>query len=81
LRMTLQTLLDNQLYAKLSKCDFWLEEVKFLVGVYKRRFGLDIDQNLNQTIYGGFEFLHVQTKPIDLEDQTKPHQLWRFGSV
>ena len=30
LRVVLQTLKDNRLYAKLSKCDFWLEEVSFL---------------------------------------------------
>jgi hypothetical protein len=26
----LQRLCDHQLYAKLSKCDFWLKEIKFL---------------------------------------------------
>jgi len=30
LRIVLQTLRDKQLYAKLSKCEFWLEEVSFL---------------------------------------------------
>jgi hypothetical protein len=30
LRLVLQKLRDNQLYAKLSKCEFWLEEVSFL---------------------------------------------------
>src|SRR3954466_11031070 len=30
LRIALQLLRDNQLYAKLSKCEFWLPEVKFL---------------------------------------------------
>ncbi|XP_074297657.1 uncharacterized protein LOC141628408 [Silene latifolia] len=30
LRIVLQTLRDNQLYAKLSKCEFWLEKVAFL---------------------------------------------------
>jgi hypothetical protein len=30
LRMVLQKLLDNQLYAKFTKCDFWLDEVHFL---------------------------------------------------
>jgi hypothetical protein len=29
LRQTLQTLRDHQLYAKLSKCDFWLKRVTF----------------------------------------------------
>jgi len=30
LRSALQVLRDNQLYAKASKCEFWLHEVKFL---------------------------------------------------
>ena len=30
LRIVLQALKDHQLYAKFSKCDFWLTEVKFL---------------------------------------------------
>ncbi|KAL4033117.1 hypothetical protein IC575_006203 [Cucumis melo] len=40
LRMVLQTLRDNKLYAKFSKCEFWLKQVSFLghvvskVGVY-----------------------------------------------
>jgi hypothetical protein len=30
LHIVLQRLLDHRLYAKLSKCDFWLREIKFL---------------------------------------------------
>jgi hypothetical protein len=30
LRMVLQKLRENQLYAKLNKCEFWLKEVSFL---------------------------------------------------
>jgi hypothetical protein len=30
LRLVLQKLRDNQLYAKFSKCDFWLKGVAFL---------------------------------------------------
>src|SRR4051812_7612909 len=30
LRIALQLLRDNKLYAKLSKCEFWLPEVMFL---------------------------------------------------
>ncbi|KAK8658831.1 hypothetical protein V6N13_029050 [Hibiscus sabdariffa] len=30
LRIVLQTLQDNQLYAKLNKCEFWLSQVSFL---------------------------------------------------
>ena len=28
--MVLQKLRENQLYAKLSKCEFWLDELSFL---------------------------------------------------
>jgi hypothetical protein len=30
LRLVVQKLRENQLYAKLSKCEFWLSEVSFL---------------------------------------------------
>ena len=30
LKIVLQTLIEKQLYAKLSKCDFWLKEAFFL---------------------------------------------------
>ncbi len=30
LRIVLQTLREKQLYAKLSKCEFWLHEISFL---------------------------------------------------
>jgi hypothetical protein len=30
LHIVLQRLRDHRLYAKLSKCDFWLKEIKFL---------------------------------------------------
>jgi hypothetical protein len=30
LRLLLQKLRDNQLYAKFSKCEFWIGEVRFL---------------------------------------------------
>ena len=30
LRIVLQTLCDKQLYAKFSKCEFWLREISFL---------------------------------------------------
>ena len=30
LRIFLQTLRDHQLYAKFSKCEFWLTKVRFL---------------------------------------------------
>jgi len=37
LRLMLQTLRDKQLYAKFSKCEFWLSEVSFLGMLYQHR--------------------------------------------
>ena len=37
LRLVLQTLRENKLYAKLSKCGFWLEKVSFWVVLFLRR--------------------------------------------
>jgi hypothetical protein len=37
LRLVLQKLRDNQLYVKLSKCEFWLEEVSLPWSCYHQR--------------------------------------------
>ncbi|KAL0551528.1 hypothetical protein IC582_010617 [Cucumis melo] len=42
LRIVLQTLHDKQLYAKFSKCEFWLEQVVFLVHVVSAK-GVSVD--------------------------------------
>ena len=42
LRVVLQVLRDHQLYAKFSKCEFWLIEVKFL-GHVVLTLGVSID--------------------------------------
>ncbi|XP_074293310.1 putative mitochondrial protein AtMg00860 [Silene latifolia] len=42
LRIVLQTLRDNQFYAKLSKCEFWLERVAFLGHVISKK-GVVVD--------------------------------------
>jgi hypothetical protein len=42
LRLILQKLRDNQLYAKFSKCEFWLKEVSFLGHVITGR-GIAVD--------------------------------------
>jgi hypothetical protein len=34
LRLVLQKLRENQLYAKLNKCEFWLKEFHFLVTLF-----------------------------------------------
>ncbi|XP_074300448.1 putative mitochondrial protein AtMg00860 [Silene latifolia] len=42
LGIVLQTIRDNQLYAKLSKCEFWLEKVAFLGNVISKE-GMAVD--------------------------------------
>ena len=42
LRISLQILRENKLYAKLSKCEFWLEEVSFL-GHVVTKDGIAVD--------------------------------------
>ena len=42
LRIALQLLRDNQLYAKLSKCEFWLDQVTFLGHIISKE-GLSVD--------------------------------------
>ena len=42
LRTVLQALREHQLYAKFSKCEFWLIEVKFL-GQVVSSFGVSVD--------------------------------------
>ena len=40
MRVVLQLLRDHQLYAKFSKCEFWLTEVRFLGYVVSTSSGL-----------------------------------------
>ena len=42
LRVVLQTLRDHRLYAKFSKCEFWLEQVAFLGHVVSKN-GIQVD--------------------------------------
>ncbi|KAL0536814.1 hypothetical protein IC582_025776 [Cucumis melo] len=42
LRMVLQTLRDNKLYAKFSKCEFWLKQVSFISHVVSKA-GVSVD--------------------------------------
>ena len=49
LRVALQVLRDNRLYAKLSKCDFWIKEVNFLGHIISKQ-GISVDPAKIQTI-------------------------------
>jgi hypothetical protein len=42
LRITLQTLKEHELYAKINKCEFWIDEVKFL-GHVVNQGGIAVD--------------------------------------
>ncbi|KAL0543603.1 hypothetical protein IC582_018703 [Cucumis melo] len=51
LRMVLQTLRDNKLYAKFSKCEFWLKQVSFLGHVVSKD-GVSVDPAKIEAITG-----------------------------
>jgi hypothetical protein len=49
LRIVLQCLRDHKLYAKFSKCEFWLESVKFL-GHTISKYGISVDPSKVQEV-------------------------------
>jgi hypothetical protein len=49
LHVVLQRLREHRLYAKLSKCDFWLKEIKFL-GHTISQYGIAVDPNKVQEV-------------------------------
>ena len=51
LRIFLQALIDHQLYAKFSKCEFWLTEVRFL-GHVVSTLGVSVDPNNVKAVMG-----------------------------
>ena len=48
LRLTLQVLRQHQLYAKFSKCEFWLRSVTFL-GVVSEK-GMEVDPRKTEVV-------------------------------
>ncbi|TYK11985.1 reverse transcriptase [Cucumis melo var. makuwa] len=50
LRIILQTIRDKQLYAKFSKCEFWLEQVVFLGHVVSAK-GVSVDPQKVESIF------------------------------
>ena len=52
LRIVLQRLRDHQLYAKFSKCEFWLEEVQFLGHVLSTE-GIAVDPSKVEEVLNG----------------------------
>ncbi|KAL0549645.1 hypothetical protein IC582_014132 [Cucumis melo] len=51
LRIVLQTLRDNKLYAKFSKCEFWLKQVSFLGHVVSKA-GVSVDLSKIEAVTG-----------------------------
>ncbi|KAA0033475.1 pol protein [Cucumis melo var. makuwa] len=51
LRIVLQTLRDNKLYAKFSKCEFWLKQVSFLDHVVSKA-GVSVDPAKIEAVTG-----------------------------
>ena len=51
LKTSLQLLRDNQLYAKLSKCEFWLEQIAFLGHIISKE-RLSVDPSKIETVVG-----------------------------
>ena len=49
LKMELQTLREYQLFAKFSKCEFWLEKVSFLGHIISKN-GLTMDLDKVETV-------------------------------
>jgi hypothetical protein len=49
LRLALQKLRENRLYAKLSKCEFWMKQVVFLGHVISKR-GISVDPSKVQDV-------------------------------
>jgi hypothetical protein len=50
LRLVLQKLRDHKLYAKLSKCEFWLKQVAFLGHVISKG-GISVDPSKVQDVF------------------------------
>jgi hypothetical protein len=49
LLLVLQKLRENQLYAKLNKCEFWLEEVSFLGHIISEK-GISVDPSKDKDV-------------------------------
>ena len=57
LRLTLQVLRQHQLYAKFSKCEFWLRSVTFLGHVVSDQ-GVEVDPRKTEAVRSGQSLLH-----------------------
>jgi hypothetical protein len=71
LRIVLQKLRDNQLYAKYSKCEFWLDEIPFIGRIIFNR-GIIVDPYKVKEIVGSkiLELVTESRVPCDSWDIT-----------
>jgi hypothetical protein len=58
LRLVLQKLRDHKLYAKLSKCEFWLRQVAFLGHVISKG-GIFVDPSMVQDVLSSKALMSV----------------------
>ena len=74
LRIVLQTLRDHKLYAKFSKCEFWLDQVAFFGHVVSRK-GIMVDPKKVKVI-------QQWSKPTNVTDIRSilglAHYYWQF---
>jgi hypothetical protein len=66
LRMVLQKLRDNQLYAKYSKCEFWLDEIPF-IGHIIYKGGISVDLARVTTIVVGRYQVQSERSGVSLD--------------
>ena len=59
LRMVLEVLREKRLYAKFSKCDFWLDSVSFLGHVVSKD-GVMVDPSKIETVKNWVDLLMCQ---------------------
>jgi hypothetical protein len=71
LRLVLQKLRENQLYAKLNKCEFWLKEVSFLGHIISEG-GISVDPSKVKDVLS-WNTPEIQTSEVFLvwQDTTK----------
>lgn len=72
LRIVLQTLRDHQLYAKFSKCEFWLTEVHFLGHVISGQ-GISVDPAKVEAV------LQWERPRTVTEISSSPRSVFQFG--
>jgi hypothetical protein len=75
LHLALQKLWENRLYAKLSKCEFWMKQVSFLGHVISKGGGISVDPSKVQDVLTW----NVPTSVSDIQSFLRlAGYYWRF---